>query len=205
MLTAHPFAMSAPHTPHRSPLPSRFRLQRAARLLRAGGLLAHPTEAVYGLACDPRDAVAVTRLLALKGRPMAKGLILVAAHYRQLAPFLALAEEALPEAVRATWPGRVTWLLPAAPATPRWLTGRHATLAVRVSAHPLTRALCEAFGGPLVSTSANPAGAPPARRALTVRRYFGERIDGLLAGPLGGAARPSEIRDLASGAVLRSG
>ena len=180
-------------------------IRQAARILRSGGVVAHPTEAVYGLACDPLDPAAVERLLHLKGRPVEKGLILIAASFEQLERFVTVPDAEALERAEASWPGQVTWLFPAAPETPYWLTGRHSTLAVRVTAHPLTRALSETFGGPLVSTSANPAGRPPPRSALAVRRYFGDALDRILSGPLGGADRPSEIRDLASGRILRAG
>jgi L-threonylcarbamoyladenylate synthase len=169
-----------------------------------GGVIAYPTEAVYGLGCAPLDAHAVRRLLALKQRPEQKGLILVAASFAQLAPFVVELAPRQMQAVYASWPGAVTWLLPARRGVPAWLTGRHATLAVRVTAHPLTSALCRRAGA-LVSTSANPAGLPPARSALAVRRYFGNSLDALLVGPLGQAARPSTIRDARDGRVVRSG
>ena len=178
-----------------------FRLRRAAAALHAGAVIAYPTEAVWGLGCDPGNAAAVMRLLELKGRPVDKGLILIAADAAQLRPFLASGP--LPEAVADSWPGPSTWLLPAAASTPQWLTGRHDTLAVRVTAHPLAAALCRAFGGPLVSTSANRAGRPPAKSALAVRRDLGDGIDLLVNGPLGGLERPTAIRDSRSGDYLR--
>ena len=178
-----------------------FRLRRAARALAAGAVIAYPTEAVWGLGCDPANGAAVLRLLALKGRPVDKGLILIAAEPAQLQPFLAAGP--LPEPVAASWPGPSTWLLPAGPHTPGWLTGRHDTLAVRVTAHPLAAALCRSFGGAPVSTSANRAGRPPAKSALAVRRSLGDSVDLLVNGPLGGLARPTPIRDGRSGEYLR--
>ena len=186
------------------PPPNRWHLSLAVRTLAAGGVLAYPTEAVWGLGCNPLDPAAVNRLLALKGRPVAKGLILIAADLEALEPFVLL-DAPLRARVEATWPGPVTWLLPARPRVPPWLRGRHATLAVRIPAHPPARALCRAWGGPLVSTSANPAGRPPARSRITLMRYFDGRLDGVLPGPLGGRRRPTEIRDAATGVVLRRG
>ena len=168
-----------------------------------GGVVAYPTEAVYGLGCDPRDGAAVRRLLALKARPEGKGLILIAAAWSQLEPYVRNLEPERMAAIHATWPGPVTWLLPARPETPRWLTGDHATLAVRVTAHPMAAALCRRWGGALVSTSANRASRPPARTALGVRRALQAGLDYLLSGPCGGAARVSSIRDGRTGAVLR--
>jgi L-threonylcarbamoyladenylate synthase len=165
-------------------------------VVKSGGIIAYPTEAVYGLGCDPRNEAAVRRLLALKRRPAHKGLILIAADFAQLALFLQPLSPADQARLAATWPGPLTWLIPARPETPGWLRGRHATLAVRVTAHPLAAALCWACGHPLVSTSANLSGRPPARTALAVRRQLGRNLDYLLPGPTGGAAQPTEIRDL---------
>ena len=187
-----------------APLVNPLRLKVAARVVRAGGLIAYPTEAVYGLGCDPRNEQAVQKLLTLKRRPMHKGLILIAADFAQLASFLQPLLPADQAQLAATWPGPHTWLIPARADTPRWLRGRHDTLAVRVTAHPLAAALCRVCGHPLVSTSANFSGRPPARTALAVRRQWGTAIDFLLPGPTGGAAKPTEIRDLRSGQRVRA-
>lgn len=177
-------------------------LRRATRLLREGSVIAYPTEAVYGLGCDPLNAAAVQRLLAIKQRPSAKGLILIASRFDQLCPFVRVPDDALRQRLENTWPGPVTWLLPANPATPGWLRGRHRTLAVRVTAHPLAAALCVAFGGPIVSTSANSSGRPPARSALQARlRCPG--VDLVVHGRTGGLDQPTEIRDAVSGATVR--
>lgn len=182
-----------------------FQLRTAARLIGAGGIVAYPTEAVYGLGCDPLNPAAVMRLLALKQRPWNKGMILIASTITQLAPYLRPLSAELEDRVSATWPGPVTWLLPARPEVPYWLRGEHETLAVRVTAHPVAAALCETFGGALVSTSANLAGHEPARRALTVRRELGQQVDYILHGALGGSDRPTEIRDAQTGRIVRAG
>jgi L-threonylcarbamoyladenylate synthase len=183
---------------------SPWQLREARRCLDRGDVLAYPTEAVYGLGCDPLNAAAVMRLVALKQRPLEAGLILIAADFTQIEPFVAPLPAPVRRRVFASWPGPVTWLLPARPDVPTWLRGRHATLAVRITAHPGSRALCRTFGGALVSTSANPHGRPPARTALQVQRYFGAKI-AVVPGPLGNRPRPSEIRDAATGRVLRTG
>lgn len=166
-------------------------------------MIAYPTEAVYGLGCDPLNRGAVEDLLAIKRRPVEKGLILIASRFDQLRPFVQAPAPEIQQQLDETWPGPVTWLLPANPATPRWLRGRHQSLAVRVTAHPLAAALCEAFGGPVVSTSANPAGRPPARSALQARvRCPG--VDLILHGATGRLDRPTPIRDATTGTVHRS-
>lgn len=183
--------------------PSAFQLGIAARIVATGGVIAYPTEAVWGLGCDPGDADAVARLLALKQRDPAKGLILVAAEIGMFAPLLAGLAPALRRRLEATWPGPVTWLVPHCGRAPAWIAGRHATVALRVSAHPVVVRLVRAVGTPLVSTSANPAGRRPARNALDVHRYFADAVDYLLPGTTGGHQQPTEIRDLETGAVVR--
>jgi L-threonylcarbamoyladenylate synthase len=182
---------------------TRWHLHQAVRMLRAGGVIAYPTEAVYGLGCDPLQGAAVQRLLALKQRPADKGLILIASAWEQLQPFLLPLTSAQRQRLFRTWPGPHTWTLPCRPEVPYWLRGTHASLAVRITAHPVAAALCAAWGGALVSTSANRSGLPPARSALRVRQQFGDELDYLLPGALGGLARPTAIRDGISGKTLR--
>jgi L-threonylcarbamoyladenylate synthase len=175
----------------------------AVRTLRAGGVVAYPTEAVYGLGCDPFNEHAVLRLLAIKGRAVDKGLILIAADHDQLERLLLPCRADTLAPVLESWPGPSTWILPAHPRVPVWLTGGSGSIAVRVTAHPLAASLCRRFGGPLISTSANRSGRPPARTALRARRALGNRVDYFVTGPTGGAARPSEIRDARDGRLLR--
>jgi len=179
-------------------------LQEAARILRAGGVVAYPTEAVYGLGCDPCNEAALRRLLKIKQRPWQQGLIVIAADVGQLAPFLAPVEKAIWQRVSASWPGPNTWVLPAKEGLSLLLIGEHDSIAVRVTAHPVAAALCRAFGGPIVSTSANLSGQPPARSVLEVRRQLNETVDCIVPGPVDQQARPSTIRDARSGRVLRS-
>ena len=187
---------------------SSFGLRLAAQAIAAGELIAYPTEAVYGLGCDPLDARAVRRILAIKHRPEHKGLILIAAELDALWPFILPLEPARMAEIQASWPGPNTWLLPARPDTPPWLTGAHETIAVRIPGHPIARALCAAWsgygGGALVSTSANIAARPAARSALEVRRRLPAGLDLILTAHCGGSPRPSIIRDARSGQVLRS-
>ncbi|HZP65577.1 MAG TPA: Sua5/YciO/YrdC/YwlC family protein [Rudaea sp.] len=180
-------------------------LANAVAALRRGGVIAYPTEAVYGLGCDPHDEAAVARLFSLKRRPPTQGVLLIAADFAQVEKYIddATPAEALARA-RATWPGPHTWIFPRSPATPAWLAGGHAGIALRVTAHPLAAALCVAFGGALVSTSANRHGEPPTRSAGEVRAAFGSELNGILEGATGGLERPTPIRDAISGAVVRS-
>ena len=178
----------------------------AVDALRRGGVIAYPSEAVWGLGCDPRDEAATLRLLALKQREVEKGLILIAADEAQLAPFIDMAalDTGQCDAVRATWPGPHTWIVPASPAAPRWITGAHAGIAVRVSAHQPVVELCRAYGGALVSTSANLSGQPPAHHRAELDPKLLERIDGVCIGETGGLSSPTAIRDARTGEVLRA-
>lgn len=180
---------------------SPWHLRQATRCVRQGGLLAYPTEAVWGIGCDPANPQALARLLRLKQRSWRKGLILVASDWSQLRPWLAVDE--IPPGVARYWPGHLTCLLPARPDVSPLLRGCHSTLAVRISAHPLIRALCQRAGQAIVSTSANRHGQPSARRALQVRRALGEGIDYLLPGSLGQQTQPSRIMDPSTGQLIR--
>jgi L-threonylcarbamoyladenylate synthase len=176
---------------------------RVARVVLRGGVVAYPTEGVYGIGCAAGNGDAARRVLALKGRAARHGLIVIAAGMEQLEPWIAPLAGVMRRRLDATWPGPVTWVVAARPDAPAWLTGGRDTIAVRVTAHPLASALCVAAGTALVSTSANRHGRPPARDAMAVRRAFGARIDDILSGPCGDLTGPTEIRDLASGRVLR--
>ena len=189
-----------------------MRFVRAAGVLRAGGVVAYPTEAVYGLGCDPWCEAALERILEIKRRRRAKGFILVGAEPAQLEPFvrpewMAWVERHLGRPRRPS-ERPVTWLLPARAGVPAAVTGGaagpSARVAVRVSAHPAAAGICRAFGGAIVSTSANAASAPPARTALDVRLRLGRGLDLVVPGPTGGHSRPSTIRDAATGRTLRA-
>ncbi|MFC7521071.1 Sua5/YciO/YrdC/YwlC family protein [Xanthomonas populi] len=182
-----------------------LRLDSAVAALTRGGVIAYPTEAVWGLGCDPRQEAAVLRLLAIKRRPVDKGVIVVATSVDVLhdwVDFDAL-EPARKEEVLASWPGPHTWILPVTAQAPRWVTGEHDGLAVRISAHPLVATLCAAWAAPLVSTSANLAGEPPARSRQALDPALLASIDGLVDGEVGDLAQPTQIRDARSGQVLR--
>lgn len=178
-------------------------LQLATRHICHGGVIAYPTEAVFGLGCDPLNEEAVGRVLAIKGRPVEKGLILLAADLDQLLPYIMLrAQDAA--YLREAWPVGVSYLLPATDQVPAWIRGRHTKVAVRVSSHPLASALARLAGTPIVSTSANLAGMPAARNVLQVRKQLGEQLDFILNGDCDISTRPSKIIDFETGTIIRS-
>jgi len=176
-------------------------LQRAAKILRAGGIVAYATEYCFGLGCDPANRAAVIHLLRVKQRPVKKGLIVLAADMAQLAPYV----QHIPPDVAATWPGPHTWLLPARSDVPGWITGEHESIAVRVTAHAQAAALCRAAGMAIVSTSANRSTEAPARTDREVVRSCGNRLDFILPGRGGTALAPTPIRDAVTRQLVRPG
>jgi L-threonylcarbamoyladenylate synthase len=185
-------------------LTTTWHIRQAVRALHAGGIIAYPTETVYGLGCDPLNPHAVTRLLELKQRSMEKGLILIGATLEQLLPYIDISDTALFDKLATPTQRPTTWICPLHANVPHWLSGRHRSIAVRITTHPLARQLCLQFGDAIVSTSANPPGLSPARNTLDVKRYFGENLDHILCGSSTADNQPSRIIDLLSGNVIRN-
>ena len=177
-------------------------LKQAIITFNKGGVIAYPTEAVFGLGCMPLFQDSVSRILQLKHRAVEKGLILVASSIEQLEDYVHFDSLPTIDQIRDSWPGPVTWLIPAKEKTPTWLTGSHKTLAVRVSSHPTVNALCRELG-PIVSTSANPAGSKPAITTQEVLSYFGEEIDYVIPADIKNNLNPTEIRDAQNGNIIR--
>lgn len=170
--------------------------------LKRGGLIAYPTESCYGLGCDPDNRSAVQRLLRLKQRPQHKGLILIAAGYRQVARFLQPLTQDQQQRLKTAGAQVITYLMPALHSAPRWLRGSHDTLAVRLTAHQQAAQLCCGAGSALVSTSANRSGQRPARTYAQCRRLFGSKV-WVLPGRVGKRKNPSTIRAWVDGKIIR--
>lgn len=176
-------------------------VQAAAQKLSLGGVVAHATEGVWGLAADPSNEAALLRILKLKQRTADKGLLLLAAHVNEFAAALDLVEPELQQRVRLSWPGHVTWVLPN-PGYNDLVTGGRNTVACRVPDHEQARQLADSFGGPIVSTSLNRAGQPPILNYADACSEFGGEVDFVLAGETAGALGPSKIVQ-ADGKTLR--
>ena len=177
-------------------------IARAADILLGGGVVTLPTEGVYGLSCMPDDESALLRLLAIKQRDPAKGLILIGSSRDQFTRWLADDAPPVPNPDPAQ---PITWIVPAAPDISTLVRGAHASIAVRITTNPVARAVCDAVDSALVSTSANLSGEPTARNRYLLRRKFSGCVDYIVPGDCGPAAGPSEIRDLLTGKVLRPG
>jgi L-threonylcarbamoyladenylate synthase len=180
-------------------MPLSFPIHKAGRILKSGGVVAYPTEGVFGIGCLPDNVDAIERVLTIKRRDPSQGLILIAASIAQLARWID-GDCQLP--LNDATP--ITWIVPASAAVPPWITGRHSGLAVRITSHPVAAALCDAAGSALVSTSANISGRRPAANALVLRRQFHSLVDCIVPGRCGSWIGPSEIRDLMSGRTLRA-
>jgi len=181
-----------------------WKLRLAKKIIRRGGIIAYPTEAVFGLGCDPLNFHAVETLCQLKNRSLSKGLILIASHQDQLRGFVDLTPKQQ-QKLNTQLALPTTWIVPASKDCPPWLRGQHAGIAVRITHHPLARQLCEHTGLALVSTSANISSRPPAKDALTVRRVFGQSLDLILHADTGHFSQPSQIMDIRTNKRLRRG
>ncbi len=187
-----------------------------AQFLKADGVLAYPSESVWGLGCDGFNTNALQKILTLKSRPMSKGLIVLTDHIDKLRPLLApLSHKDQTKILHAlqTAPQNhtqaTTWLIPIGGIKlPPLLTGDFDKLAVRISPHPVLQQICQAISdqhnpyGFLVSTSCNPSGSSPATDLQTAQRYFDDSVgyvdmDGL------GFTKPSQIIDPLTGEVFR--
>jgi len=183
-------------------MPSRFQIRAAAKAIKNQGVIAYPTESVFGLGCLPLSEPAVSKLLQLKCRPVEKGLILIASKLEQLEHFTLL-DDADREKINAQSTA-TTWLVSKSELTPEWISGKHKKVAIRVSTHPTVRALCDEVEGAIVSTSANTSTAKAATSILQVRQYFPVELDYYLAGETGDIVTATQIIDIETMKVIRS-
>lgn len=180
-----------------------LQLEKACAIVRAGGLIAYPTEGVFGIGCDPLNEKALQRLLAVKQRDPGKGFILIAARMAMLSPFIATLDNDVQTRVMNTWPGPVTWVLPATVNTSKMITGGRSTVAARITAHPFAQALSDSLGHALISTSANRGGQPAITCLEELRQQLGNDVDYIVPLELGDLQTPTPIFDAISGTQLR--
>ena len=177
-------------------------LSQAAAIIQHGGVIAYSTDTVLGLGCDPNNQAAVEKILWLKHRSIAKGLILLVENMHALGEFtqpLSTEQTSDIASISSTTP--TTWLLPAKRSTPVWITGTHDRVAIRITQHPIARKLCKMVGA-IVSTSANISDYPTVINEQQLRDWFGPYLDYVIIGTPGTGV-PSEIRDVISGKILR--
>lgn len=181
--------------------------EKIIQILKTGGIIAYPTEGVYGLGCDPFNKDAVKKLLHIKKRQMAKGLILIAASWQQILPLIKLEniKPTILKKIRANWPGPITWIFPSTKIVPKWITGKHNSVAIRITSHPTAKKICQKFGGPIVSTSANLAGNSPiiTKKALIAQFSSLNQKIIITKGRVGRLKHPTKIYDALTGKILR--
>lgn len=177
-------------------------IEKTIQVLKQGGVVAYPTEAVYGLGCDPNNEKAIKKIMQLKQRSLTKGLIVVGGEFSHIASYIKLKEHTLPQPIKDSWPGPHNWLLPANPSNSNLLTGKYTTQAVRISSHPIIQKLCSLYKGGLISTSANKTNQSPCKTPEELAYYFGCDLI-ITEGKLGGALKPCEIRHYSSNQVIR--
>ncbi|MBI2791498.1 MAG: threonylcarbamoyl-AMP synthase [Gammaproteobacteria bacterium] len=184
---------------------SPFTLEQAADALKQGKVIAYPTEAVFGLGCDPNNEKALIALLEVKQRAKNKGMILIASSIAQVLPYIELSQVPKDrwEQIQQYWPGPYTFVFPVSQQVHALVKGQYETVAVRVTAHPVACALCEVFGGALVSTSANISNDEPCRYGQSVFEIFGTSIAGVVEGEVGGALKPTSIQSAVTGEIYR--
>ncbi|MDE0920692.1 MAG: Sua5/YciO/YrdC/YwlC family protein [Arenicellales bacterium] len=175
----------------------------AADHIRGGGVIAYPTEYCFGLGCNPFNQNAVRKIFHLKRRSWLEGVIIIAANLVQLRRLVDFDQIRDIERLTSVWPGPHTWLLPALTRVPRWIRGRHDSVAVRITAHRTAVELCRNSGGLLVSTSANRSGRPPLRHYTQVCSEFGTALDFVVEKSIGNANAASSIYDFSTGAMVR--
>ena len=171
-------------------------IERAAAVLREGGIAAIPTDTLYGLAVDPFDPAAVSKLFTIKNRAIEKAVPLVASDLEQVRSRIGALPTVGERLAKQFWPGPLTLVLAAPAALAPEVTGGRATVGIRIPDHEVTRALCAAARTPLTATSANISGRPATADPDVVASELGARIDLLLdAGRTAGGA-PSTIVDV---------
>lgn len=178
-------------------------LEKIISIIKAGGIIAYPTEAVYGLGCDPLNQEAVKKILTLKQRSLHKGLIIIAAEWRQIQAYIELEKVSLLEEIKTTWPGPFTWAFPKSDYVPFWIHGDHLTVAIRLTAHPIARQICQAIDSPLVSTSLNKESSPPVRTYEEACQYFEKQVDMVVNGTVGNLKEVTPIRSALTGEYSR--
>jgi L-threonylcarbamoyladenylate synthase len=182
-------------------------IDKAVNIIKSGGVIAYPTEAVFGFGCDPLNEKALQRIVSLKNRDSSKGLIVVGASFEHIIRYICLdkiPKQKLRE-ILSIWPGPFTFIMPASANLSNLLTGNRDTIAVRVSSHPVICNICNALNGAIVSTSCNLSGFEPMRLYSDVELNFADKVDMVIHENVGVCTSPTKIIDAITGRILREG
>ncbi|TDR23787.1 L-threonylcarbamoyladenylate synthase [Marinicella litoralis] len=178
-------------------------IEQAVLAINHGGTVVYPTEGVFGLGCDFRNEQSVHKILKLKQRSVDKGLVLIASHVQQILPLIQPENRSDLARALKTWPGHHTWIFPKSKSVPAWISGEFQTVAVRVSAHPAVKMLCDQLNSALVSTSANKSNQSTPSTIAEQTQLWGDAVDYYLDLPLGGSNQPSSIQLASNGSAIR--
>ena len=180
---------------------SDFSIRHAAHIIRLGGVIAYPTDTIYGLGCDPYNQQAVELINTIKQRPLDKQFILLASDIGQIRPLLQIDDNQEKMIEQNTEP--TSWVVTANQRAPAWLVDENNTITIRVSKHANIERLCSALGHAIISTSANVSGKRPARNTLELHKYFHGCVDKILVSDQEQMARPSKIIRLCDNEIIR--
>ena len=182
---------------------SPWALNRLLHAVSKGAVFGYPTDTIWGFGCHPLIASSANRIRQIKNRSPDKGLILLSSRLEYCMAYVDVeADQLQPVQVDSHQP--TTWLVPASDFCPPWIRGNHATVAIRITDHPLVRLICDRLQAPIVSTSANRAGKSSVRNSQQMRKQFRYELDFIVTGFAAGANRPSAIKSLATGNSLRN-
>jgi L-threonylcarbamoyladenylate synthase len=180
---------------------SDFSIRHAAHIIKSGGIIAYPTDTIYGLGCDPYNICAIEKINIIKQRPLNKKFILLAGHFNQIKPLIKMDKNQEKIILRATQP--TSWVVNAGPHAPKWLIDNNGTLTIRVSQNNIVQRLCHILGHAIISTSANPSGKTPAKNSLELHKYFHHTVDKILASNKKLTNKPSKIIRLCDNYIFR--
>lgn len=177
-------------------------IKRAVQTLKEGGIIVYPTEGVYGVGCDPFNETAVLRLLKIKKRSVKKGVILVVSSWDQARDLIEI-DPLKNSLVKSHQSDPITWVFPATKKVPGWIVGDFKSVAIRCFLHSEAKRICQKFGGPIVSTSANTSMKPAVTRYEDLEKSLLDSVDFVVKGKTGGLKTPTPIYDAKTGNMLR--
>ena len=180
---------------------SDFSIRHAAHIISDGGVIAYPTDTIYGLGCDPFNPDAIEKINLIKQRPLNKHFILLAGNIKQLRSLIQISKEQENLITQNTEP--TSWIVKASPNAPPWLTDNSGNLTIRISKHENVQHLCQALGHAIISTSANISGKTPAKNTLDLHKYFHHKVDKILVSNKKPTGKASKIIRLCDNYVIR--
>lgn len=182
-------------------MPSDFAIRHAAHIVNNGGVIAYPTDTIYGLGCDPNNPKAIETINIIKQRPLNRQFILLASDIGQLKPLIQISRQQEQTVTQNSEP--TSWIVKASERAPSWLVDSSGSLTIRISKHSDVQRLCQALGHAIISTSANISGKTPAKNSFMLHKYFHHKVDKILVSDKKPTGRASRIIRLCDNYVIR--